>query len=81
MQLARFVQTLGLSLALGLAGLAGGCGPAALSPTDQQKVEEIGKQERAGRHQELKAVQKTQADAKKDQGAGRKAAHRGQAGQ
>jgi hypothetical protein len=80
MQLARFVRTLMLFLVLGLAGQAGGCGASALNPADQEKVEEIGKKERAGRHQELKAVHKNQADAEKNQATARKGAHRGAAG-
>jgi hypothetical protein len=77
MPTARIVRTLGLFCVLGLAGLAGGCGPAALNPADQEKVERVIKEERKGRHQELKATQKLQADAQKKQGAARKAAHRG----
>jgi hypothetical protein len=80
----RFSRTLGLFLAVGLTGSSGGCGPPALTPIEQQKVEEVVKQERVGRHKELKedlkAAKQLQANAQKTQAVTRKAALRGQAG-
>ena len=80
----RIGWTLGLFLAVGLTGSSGGCGPAALNPTDQQKVEEVVKKERVGRHQELNenlaAAKQLQGDARKTEAASRKAALRGKAG-
>ena len=81
MQLERFVRTLGLFLAVGLVGLAGGCGPGPQSPADQKVADEIIRKEHAGHHQQLKAdVKKIQADAKKIEGASKKGGHRGQTG-
>jgi hypothetical protein len=80
MEKRQFVRTLGLVLVLGVTGLAGGCGPAALSPADQEKVNATIKNERAGRHKELneqlKAAKQLQGNAQQKQAVARKAAHR-----
>ncbi|HKI18745.1 MAG TPA: hypothetical protein VKA15_12740 [Isosphaeraceae bacterium] len=74
MQLERFVRTSGLLLVLGLAGLAGGCGPGTQQgPTNQEEANEIIRKEHKESHQ-------LKADAKKIQGASRKGEHRGQGG-
>jgi hypothetical protein len=80
----RFVRTLGVFLVLGLTGLSGGCGPTALSPSDQAKVDAGIQKERAGRHKELnadlKAAKQLQGNVEKKQAAGRKAGRRGPGG-
>ena len=80
----RLIRTLGLFLVLGLTGLSGGCGPTALGPADQEKVDAIIKKERAGRHKELnedlKAAKQARGNVQKKQAAGGEPRRRGPGG-
>jgi hypothetical protein len=77
MENTRFIRTLGLFLVLGLTGLSDGCGPTALSPTDQEKVDAGIKKDRVARHKELNEDLKAGKQVQGKQAAGRKAAHQG----
>jgi hypothetical protein len=77
MENTRFIRTLGLFLVLGLTGLSAGCGPTALSPTDQEKVDTGIKKDRVGRHKELNEDLKAGKQVQGKQAPGRKAANRG----
>jgi hypothetical protein len=74
MQLARFVGTLGLLLVLGLVGSGSGCGPGSSDPLSREDSIKI-KQSRKKAHVQLQEeANQHQADLRKQQGAGRKAA-------
>jgi hypothetical protein len=74
MEKRQFMRTAELVLVLGVTGLAGGCGPSVLSPTDQVKVDAAIKKDRVGRHQELNAAKQAQGSMQRKQAAGRKVA-------
>jgi hypothetical protein len=78
----RLIRTLGLFMMLGLTGSSGGCGPTALSPADQEKVDAIIKKEHAGRHKELnddlKSAKQARGNVQKQRAGARRAANPGQ---
>jgi hypothetical protein len=80
----RFIPTVGLFLVLGLTWFSGGCGPTALSPADQEKVDATIKKERTGRHKELnedlKTAKQAQGNVQNKRAGARRAANRGQGG-
>jgi hypothetical protein len=55
MPTARMVRTLGLSLVLSLAGLAGGCGLGSQGPTNSEEADQILKEAHMKSHQRQKA--------------------------
>jgi hypothetical protein len=82
MEYMRLIRTVGLFTMLGLTGSSGGCGPTALSPADQEKVDAIIKKEHAGRHKELnddfKSAKQARGNIQKQRGGARRAANPGQ---
>jgi hypothetical protein len=84
MENARFIRTSGLFLVLGFTWFLGGCGPTALSPTDQEKVDATIKNQHAGRHKELnedlKITKQAQGNVQKKRAGARGGANRGQGG-
>jgi hypothetical protein len=80
MRPARFVRTMGLLLALGLAAFGGGCGPGTADPLSREESEQI-RESKKSAHQQLKAeAKKVQAEVKRQTAAQKKGAHRGAVG-
>jgi hypothetical protein len=79
MQVARFVRTSGLLLALGLAGLVSGCGLESQSPLDQQRQNQIKESKKTAHRQSTEDSKRARQEAKQT-GAMRKGARRGPVG-
>jgi hypothetical protein len=81
MQRARFVQTLGLLLMLGLAGFGSGCGMGSSAPMSEEASEKYRESKKKG-HGQLKAdIKKIEAESDKKDALGRRGGHRGRGGQ
>jgi hypothetical protein len=80
MRVIRFVRTSGLLLVLGLAGSGGGCGVGTEVAVDQDRENQIRESKKTAHRQVAEDAKHAQNESKKQQGASRKAAHRGPAG-
>jgi hypothetical protein len=76
MQLARFVGTLRLLLVLGLVGFGGGCSSETMDPMGQEESEKVRDSKKKSHVQLKEEAKKIQAQEERQQGAGRKGAHR-----